>query len=206
MFVNNLMLSKEKLVTVTPKDSVKKALELIEEYKFLSIPVAEGDKFYGTISKERIYTFYFEKNLDKKSLLEEFLVENVMRVDVPKVDPMEQVEEASNYLATENTPFVAVIDSANEFKGIVTHNAVFKQFTELFGLNRGQRISVIAHDIPGQISKLSKIITENNGDIISFVVVDPKSLTEVKEIVVRIKTENYDDILKKVKDAGFKVQ
>ena len=206
MFVNNLMLSKEKLVTVTPKDSVKKALELIEEYKFLSIPVAEGDKFYGTISKERIYTFYFEKNLDRKSLLEEFLVENVMRVDVPKVDPMEQVEEASNYLATENTPFVAVIDSANEFKGIVTHNAVFKQFTELFGLNRGQRISVIAHDIPGQISKLSKIITENNGDIISFVVVDPKSLTEVKEIVVRIKTENYDDILKKVKDAGFKVQ
>ncbi|AWZ49285.1 CBS domain-containing protein [Clostridiaceae bacterium 14S0207] len=206
MFVNNLMLSKEKLVTVTPKDSVKKALELIEEYKFLSIPVAEGDKFYGTISKERIYTFYFEKNLDKKNLLEEFLVENVMRVDVPKVDPMEQVEEASNYLATENTPFVAVIDSANEFKGIVTHNAVFKQFTELFGLNRGQRISVIAHDIPGQISKLSKIIIENNGDIISFVVVDPKSLTEVKEIVVRIKTENFNDILKKVKDAGFKVQ
>ncbi|WP_142413215.1 CBS domain-containing protein [Hathewaya massiliensis] len=206
MFVNNLMLSKDKLITVSPKDTVKKALELIEEYKFLSIPVAEGEKFYGAISKERIYTFYFEKNLDKKSLLGEFLVENIMREDVPKIGPMEQIEEAAHFLATKNTAFVAVVDHANTFHGIITHNAVFKQFTELFGLNRGKRIAVIAYDIPGQISKLSKIITENNAQIISFVVVDPKSLTEVKEIVVRINTENYDDVMAKVKDAGFKIQ
>ncbi|SHH80906.1 CBS domain-containing protein [Clostridium collagenovorans DSM 3089] len=206
MFVSNLMLGAEKLVTVSPKETVKRALDLIEENKFLSIPVAEGDKFYGTISKERIYTFYFEKSLDKKSLLEEFLVENVMRVDVPVIDPMENVEEAAHFLATKNTAFVAVIDSRKSFKGIVTHNAVFKQFTELFGLNNGRRISVIAYDIPGQISKLSKIITENNGDIISFVVIDPKSLTEVKEIVVRLKSNNYDEILDKIKNAGFKVQ
>ncbi|CAM2753439.1 CBS domain-containing protein [Hathewaya histolytica] len=206
MFVNNLMLPKEKLITVSPKETVKKALELIEEHKFLSIPVSEGNKFYGTISKERIYTFYFEKNLDKKSLLEEFLVENVLREDVPRINPMAQIEEASHFLATKNTAFVAVINASNQFEGIITHNAVFKQFTELFGLNRGKRISVIAHDIPGQISKLSKIITENNARIISFVVVDPKSLTEVKEIVIRVNADNFDDILRKIRDAGFKVQ
>ncbi|MEG2353980.1 MAG: CBS domain-containing protein [Clostridium sp.] len=206
MFVSNLMLGEEKLVTVSPKETVKKALELIEENKFLSIPVSDGNKFYGTISKERIYTFYFEKSLDRKSLLEEFLVENIMRVDVPIIDPMEQVEEAAHFLATKNTAFVAVIDSNKNFKGIVTHNAVFKQFTELFGLNNGKRVSVIAYDIPGQISKLSKIITENNGDIISFVVVDPKSVTDVKEIVVRVKSNNFDEILKKIKNAGFKLQ
>jgi len=51
-----------------------------------------------------------------------------------------------------------------------------------------------------------KIITENKGDIISFVVIDPKSLTEVKEIIIRLKTANFDGIVSKVKDAGFKVQ
>ena len=66
--------------------------------------------------------------------------------------------------------------------------------------------SVIAYDIPGQISKLSRIITENKGQIISFVVVDPKSVTEVKEIVIRLSTDNMDEILKKVKEAGFKIQ
>lgn len=205
MFVNNLMLPKEKLITASPKDTVKRALDLIEENNFLSIPVAEGNKFYGTISKERIYTFYFEKSLDKKCLLEEFLVENVMRTDVPQIDPMEQIEEAAHFLETKSTAFVAVVDNYGKFKGIVTHHGIFHQFTELFGLNKGKRVAVIAHDIPGQISKLSKVITENNGDIISFVVVDPKSVTEVKEIIVRITTENFDEIVEKIKAAGFRI-
>jgi len=91
-------------------------------------------------------------------------------------------------------------------QGIVTHHGIFHQFTELFGLNKGKRLAVIAYDIPGQISKLSKIITENKGQIISFVVVDPKSITEVKEIVIRLSTDNIDEILEKVKEAGFKIQ
>ncbi|KYH32423.1 CBS domain protein [Clostridium tepidiprofundi DSM 19306] len=206
MFVNNVILPSKKLITVSPKESVKRAFDLIEENNFLSIPVAEGDKFYGAISKERIYAFYFEKSLDKKVLLEDFLVENVMRTDVPTISPLANIEEAAHFLEVKNTAFVAVIDEYGSFKGIVTHHAVFHEFTELFGVDKGKRIAVIAYDIPGQISKLSRLITENNGNIISFVVVDPKTATEVKEIVVRLKTDNYDEIVKKIKNAGFQVQ
>ena len=52
---------------------------------------------------------------------------------------------------------------------------------------KGKRLAVIAYDIQGQISKLTNIITENKGNIISLVVVDPKSLTEVKEIIIRLR-------------------
>lgn len=104
MFVNNLMLPKEKLTTVTPKISIGKALEVMEQNNFLSIPVAEGNKFYGTISKERIYTYYYEKCLDKACLLTDFIVEQVMRTDVPKVDPLEQAEEAAHFLEQEASP------------------------------------------------------------------------------------------------------
>jgi acetoin utilization protein AcuB len=206
MFVNNLMLLREKLITVTPKVTIGKALEIMDENNFLSIPVVEDNKFYGVISKERIYTYYYEKCLDKKCLLSDFIVENVMRTDVPVINPMQEVEEAAHYLETRSVSFVAVVDNYGDFKGIVTHYAIFHQFTELFGLNKGKRLAVIAYDIPGQISKLSKIITENKGDIISFVIVDPKSVTEVKEVVVRLKTDNFDDIVTKVKASGFKVQ
>ena len=206
MFVNNLMLLKEKLITVTPKVTIGKALEIMDENNFLSIPVVENNKFYGAISKERIYTYYYEKCLDKKCLLSDFIVENVMRTDLPVINPMQQVEEAAHFLETRSVSFVAVVDNYGDFKGIVTHHAIFHQFTELFGLNKGKRLAVIAYDIPGQLSKLSKIITENKGDIISFVVVDPKSVTDVKEIVVRLKTENFDEIVTKVKASGFKVQ
>ena len=206
MFVNNLMLSREKLITVTPKETVGEALEIMDKNGFLSIPVVEGNKFYGTISKERIYTYYYEKSIERKCLLSDFLVENVMRKDIPTLHPFDQVEKAAHYLETKNVSFLGVLDERDEIKGIVTHHAIFHQFTELFGLNKGKRLAVIAYDIPGQISKLSKIITENGGQIISFVVVDPKSLTEVKEIVVRISTDNMDGIIDQVKAAGFKVQ
>lgn len=206
MFVNNLMLSKEKLITVTPKITIGKALEIMDENNFLSIPVVEDNKFYGAISKERIYTYYYEKCVDKKCLLSDFVVENVMRTDVPDINPMQEVEEAAQLLETRSVSFVAVVDNYGEFKGIVTHHAIFHQFTELFGLNKGKRLAVIAYDIQGQVSKLTKIITENKGDIISFVIVDPKSVTDVKEIVLRLDTDNFDDIVSKVKTAGFKVQ
>lgn len=206
MFVRNLMLPKEKLVTISPSETIKKALELIDENNFLSIPVAEGDKFYGSISKDRIYAFYFEKSIEKEYLLSDFTVENVMRADVPTIHPLEQMEKAAHFLEVKNVSFVAVVDEYNSFKGIITHHAIFHEFTELFGLNKGRRLAVIAYDIPGQVSKLSRIISENGGDIISFVVVDPKSVTDVKEIVIRVRTENFQEIIDKVKEAGFKIQ
>ena len=206
MFVKNLMLSKDNLITITPKESIKRALDIIEENNFLSIPVAEGEKFYGSISKEKIYAFYYEKCLDKQCLLTDFTVESIMRTDVPTIHPLEQMEKAAHFLEVKSVAFVAVVDENNAFKGIVTHHAIFHEFTELFGLNKGRRLAVIAYDIPGQISKLTKIISENNGDVISFVVVDPKSLTDVKEVAIRIRTDNFQGILEKVKDAGFKIQ
>lgn len=206
MFVKTLMLPRERLVTITPNDTIKRALEVIEENNFLSIPVAEGDKFYGAISKDRIYAFYYEKSVEKQYLLSDFKVENVMRTDVPEIHPLEQTEKAAHFLEVKNVAFVAVIDEYNTFKGIVTHHAIFHEFTELFGLNKGRRLAIIAYDIPGQISKLSRIISDNGGDIISFVVVDPRSVTDVKEVVVRVRTENFPEILEKVKDAGFKIQ
>ena len=206
MFVKNLMLPKEKLVTITPSDTIKRALEVIEENNFLSIPVTQGEKFYGSISKDKIYAFYFEKSVDKDCLLSDFKVENVMRTNVPAIHPLEQMEKAAHFLEVKNISFVAVVDEYGSFKGIVTHHAIFHEFTELFGLNKGRRLAIMAYDIPGQVSKLSRIISENGGDIISFVVVDPKSVTDVKEIVIRVRTENFQDILEKVKDAGFKIQ
>ncbi|SFB06443.1 acetoin utilization protein AcuB [Clostridium frigidicarnis] len=205
MLVKSIMLLEEKLITVTPKTSIGRALEIINENNFLSIPVVEGDKFYGTISKERIYAFYFEKCQDKQCFLSDFNVESVMLTNIPTIDLTSEVEEAVRILELRNIAFVAVVDSKGVFQGILTHHAVFEQFTRVFGVNKGHRLAVIAYDVPGQISRLSKILSENNADIISFVVVDPNSVLEVKEIVIRMDTDNIELIKQKVSSAGFKI-
>lgn len=206
MLIKNLMLPKADLTVVNPKESVREALNVMERNGFLSIPVVDGDKFLGVISKGQIYEYFYEKALENKNVLSEILVENVMVTNVPVVSPEEKIEEAAHYLATKNTFFLAVIDNKGVMKGIVTHNAIFQQFSEIFGENHGYGISIIAYDIPGQISKLSKVISENNGHIISFVVVDLKSITKVKEIILRIHTNDIELVIRKLKEAGFKVE
>jgi acetoin utilization protein AcuB len=206
MIVRSIMLSKDKLITVLPEDTIKTALEVIEKNNLLSVPVVVGKKFYGSISKDRIYEYYYEKCPDKTCLLDDFKVENVMRTDVPAIEPQENIEKAVHFLEIKNISFVAVVNIYGEFEGIITHHAIFHEFTEVFGVNKGRRLAVIAFDIPGQVAKLTKIIYENNGNVISCVVVDPESVTDVREIVLRVKTDNYDLIVQKVKDAGFNVQ
>lgn len=205
MFVKSLMMQKESLITVSPNDNVRKALDIIKKSNLLSVPVVYEDKFYGSISKDKIYEYYFEECPDRASYMEDFTVEKVMKTDVPEIFPMAQVEEAANYLVTNMTPFIAVVDRDNKFHGILTHKAIFNEFTEILGLNKGKRLSVIAYDIKGQILKLSKIISEEGGDIISFAVIDPKVKTDVKEIVVRIRSDNFDAVVEKIKEAGFRV-
>ncbi|SHK67518.1 CBS domain-containing protein [Clostridium cavendishii DSM 21758] len=205
MLVKSIMLSVDKLTTISSTISIGQAMKIMEKNRFLSIPVVDGSEFKGAISRNAIYEFYFNNGEDKKSLLEDYQVAHLLRKDIPIINAEEHLEGAVAFLEKMNISFVAVVDDFNEFKGIITHHGVFEQFTNVFGLNKGDRLAVMAFDVPGQISKLSKILTENYADIISFVVVDPKSVTDVREIVVRMRTEKLDEIEIKVREAGFKV-
>ena len=207
MYVSNLMVSKEDLVTVTRDDSIQFALDLIEKNDFLSVPIVEKNRFYGVITKELIFRYFYKLSNEKGQIISllEYKVKEVMTTGLPVVYLNDLVESAANLLYVNKAVFVAVLDESGEFKGIITHRNIFEEFTSLFGLNKGNRIAVTAHDIPGQILKLTKIISESGGDIISCVVEDPKSKLAVKEIVIRVETENFKHIVHKVENAGFRV-
>ena len=207
MYVKNLMVPKEELVTVTKEDSLQFALDLIEKNDFLSIPIVGKNKFYGVVTKELILKYFYRVTNEKSQILSlsDYKVEEVLKSDLPVLHMNDLVEAAANLLYLNKAVFVAVLDEAGEFKGIITHKDIFREFTSLFGLDKGKRISVTAYDIPGQILKLTRIISENKGDIISCVVEDPKSKLAVKEIVLRIGTNNYDHIVRKIEASGFKL-
>ncbi|MPQ43558.1 CBS domain-containing protein [Clostridium tarantellae] len=205
MIVKTVMVTKENLKIVESNTTLEEAMKIMVDNKFLSIPVVDGDKFKGSISKHDIYKYSFENGCNKEETLTTVKVGQLIYSDVPVINKDEELEKAVALLEKMRIAFVAVIDDFDNFVGILTHKAVFSEFTNAFGLNKGQRIAVRAYDVPGQISKLSKIITENNGDILSFVVLDTKSITQVKEIIIRIKIGNINLIKRKLKEAGFKI-
>lgn len=207
MLVRALMLPKSELTIAELDETLKSALKKIEDNDFLSIPVVDGKLFAGVIAKEKIFEEYFKGNYTSK---EEYLntvnVRSIFRNIVPRVSPDDPIERASRVLETFDIPFVAVVNDRDEFEGIVTHYAIFHTFGEILGINEGERIAVTAYDIPGQLAKLTDIITKAGGDIISFTVIDPKAKLDVRLIVVRVRILNYEQLVRKIKEAGFKVQ
>jgi acetoin utilization protein AcuB len=206
MLIRALMLQSDELLTVTPEESLRETLRKINEKNFLSIPVSENGKFHGVISKERIYSEYFEVGGDKNAYLDDTKVKDLLRSDIPVLKPSDEIEKAAYTLEIYGVPFVAIVNDYDDFEGIITHNAIFKEFAEIIGINRGKRLAVIAYDIPGQIARLTEIINRYGGDIISCVVMDPKTKTEVKEIVTRLRADNFIKIVDAVRNAGFRVQ
>lgn len=206
MLVNTLMLSKDELTLALPEESLKSALRKIEDKGFLSIPVVNGKKFIGSISKEKIYEEFFKSSLNERdSFLENARVKGVYCGVIPVVDPLDPVERASKVLETFGIPFVAVVNERDEFLGIVTHYAIFHTFGEIFGINEGRRIEVTTYDIPGQLARLTDIVAKSGGDIISLAVLDPNVKIDVKDIVLRVKVSNYDQLIAKIGEAGFKI-
>jgi acetoin utilization protein AcuB len=207
MLVKNVMLTNDQLITVSKNATLGEALKLMEEHNYLSLPVVEKERFYGLIAKDKIYEFCYKNKVAEEDLFKELTIEKLLNIDIPVIDPQEEIEKAVDHLAKKSVPFVAVVDEDKVFSGILTHKVVFEQFVEVFGMNKGERLAVIAYDIPGQLLKLSKIIADNDGDIMSFVVTDPHSVaTDVKEMVLRVQATNMNKLVNKIKEAGFKVQ
>lgn len=206
MLVKTVMLKNKVLTTVNTNATLGEALEVMDSNDMLSLPVVNDSVFVGAIEKSAIYQKYFDSNLDKDEFLKNIKVSDIVKVEIPVIGEYEEIENAVALLEKMNVSFVAVIDKqTNKFKGILTHKIVFKQFTNLFGLNQGERISVIAYDVPGQLSKLSSIVTDNGGNIISLVVLNPESYIDNKEIIIRLHADRIDEIKEAIKDAGFKM-
>lgn len=205
MYVKNHMLPKEELVTLQTNETLKSALEKMNKGDFLSLPVFEDEVFCGTLMKEAIFRKYFEEGYtDKKKYLNEVKVVDTYNKQFKTIYQHENIENASYLLNHVKKPFLSVIDDEGNFVGIITHNAIFNAFTEIFGLKNGTRIEVEVYDIPGQIAKLTQIIRREKVNIVNFAIFDAKVM-DVYKVIIRVDNSNVDDLEDKLQKAGFKV-
>ena len=205
MYVKNHMLPKEKLTILNVEDTIKIALENITEGDFLSLPVFDGDKFKGILMKEAIFRHYFEAGYkDREKFLNEVKVKDLYNAKYKSLRENDVIESAAYLLKELRTPFLPVLDSKDNFAGILTHTAIFNAFSETFGLGNGTRILVNVFDMPGQIAKLTEIVRKAGINIQNLAVMDAKVL-DVYNVVIRVDTKNVDGLIEKITKAGFKV-
>ena len=97
-----------------------------------------------------------------KVTVEEIMIKNVITIaeDTP-------IEEAARILADNKIGCLPVMKDVN-LVGIITETDLFRLLLELMGAReKGIRLTLMMEDIPGMLAKLTSVIAEQGGNILT---------------------------------------
>lgn len=158
------------VITVTPNMPITKAHELMASENINQCPVTKNGKLVGMITEKDILKAYPSSATtlavwEITSLVEKIKVEDIMAKEFQTVEEDTPIEVAARVMVDNNVSSLPVM-SGKDLVGIITKVDLFNIMMEMLGARRpGVRFSVLMHNQPGEIAKLSQAIYKNNGDI-----------------------------------------
>jgi acetoin utilization protein AcuB len=192
------------VVSVSSEVPVLDALAMFKKEHIGRAPVIKDGKLLGIITKNDLLNAspspattlsVWEMNY----LMSKVTVKQVMTKKVITIEVDTPIEEAARVMVDAKISGMPVTREG-KIVGMITETDLFKVFLELMGAReKGIRVSVLAEDKPGQIAKVSKLITDAGGNFIGFgTFAGPnKSLTVITFKVTGIKKEDIKKILGK---------
>ena len=205
MFVKNYILKKEEVITIDLEDSIERALKDMGQNDFLSMPVFSNGQLKGQILKETIYKGFIEEDYsDFNEYLHNKKVKDIYDNKINMIYEDDEIEKASYVLSKIKIPFLAVINSENEFVGILTHRKIFDAFASIIGLEKGYKIVVDMLNKPGQLAKFTDLLYKENANILNITIIGNTD-DGLQRNIIRIETDDIYDLLKKIGDVGFRI-
>ncbi|GMQ63198.1 CBS domain-containing protein [Vallitalea maricola] len=206
MNIGTIIKKAEELNTISTDDTLGKGLKIIEENDLLSLPVVEGKKFIGILSRQYVYETYFkEDGGDKKEFLER-KVKEFMKTKVPSVNDLKMLveEAAAMFFANNKLRFIPVVNEDEELLGIITKKAILERFRFIYGMNE-PRLVIYIYDFKGKLAKITDIIAKAGGNIRNIVQADTEVLG-LQEITLRVKANDIRKVVKSLNSHGFEVR
>jgi acetoin utilization protein AcuB len=120
------------------------------------------------------------------------------------ITPDTLIEEAVQLMHDNKIGCLPVLEG-DKFYGIFTETDALNLLVDIFGLKQqGTRLTVALEDKPGTILGVLEILKKHDVNVVS--IVSPSFVVEGKRVaVIRIKTEEYEPVVKDLENAGYKV-
>ena len=189
---------------VHPDMSINDLRSAMTREKVGHIPVLDkSNKLMGIVTKEDLFKAApsAATSLDVfeiSYLLSKITVKEVMVKKVITVDEKEVVEEAARIMADNKIGCLPVM-RGKLLAGIITDTDLFRIFVTAFGARRpGVRMTCKIAEKPGQMAKLTRLIAEEGGNIVSIITFegDDLSYSRVTMKTDGIKREKLKSIVK----------
>ena len=199
-------------VTIGPDASFYEARNLIHEKGVRHLPVVDkNNKLIGIVTDRDIR----EAAPSDATLLSvhelNYLLGNlkVSRFMTPKeklitITPDTLIEEAVRLMHDNKIGCLPVLEGGKLY-GIYTETEALDHLVDVFGSKeKGTRLTVALEDKPGMMHGVFEILKKHNVNVTSMV--SPSFMVEGKRIAaIRIRTEEYEPIVKDLEKAGYAV-
>ncbi len=203
MLIRSILTPFDKLTTLGLNDTVKSAIDIIEENGFLSLPVTDGDKFVGFLSKQYVYEKFFdsgEKDFDT------FLKKPVSEFAYMSLEPVKDsmfVEDAADIFFNNRVRFLPVVNETGKFLGILTQKSLFQVITKIYGL-KDAKIVIHSEDFAGNLLKMADVVFKHGANITNIAQTEAQ-IMNIIETSIRLTGNNLEKLPEKLKAKGITV-
>ncbi|HSL44145.1 MAG TPA: CBS and ACT domain-containing protein [Anaerolineales bacterium] len=203
MFVGERM--SRPVICVSPDDPINEVLAMFRTEHIRRAPVMKEGKLVGIVSERDLLNAspssattlsVWELNY----LISKVRVKDVMTKKVITVDSEIPIEEAARIMADKKIGGLPVV-SAGKVVGMITETDLFKILLELMGARqKAVRVTATVPNRPGELAKISQVVSSNGGDFISFGIFSgPDAESRVLTFKVQgVKKEKLKEILEPV--------
>jgi len=199
-------------VTISPGASFFEARNLIHEKGIRHLPVVDKNNALVGIVTDRDIREAAPSDATLLSVQELNYLLGKLKVSsfmTPKtklitITPDTLIEEAVQLMHDNKIGCLPVVEGGKLF-GIFTETDALDHLVDIFGFKqKGTRLTVVLEDKPGSLLGILEVFKKHNLSVIS--IVTPSFLVEGKRIsAIRIKTEEYKDVVADLEKAGYDV-
>ena len=168
MFVKQRMTANP--YTVTPDRSIPDAQSVMDEHGVRHLPVVEGSRVVGVISRNDIAAASPSKATTLSAqeatyLISKLKVAKVMSRPPVVIAPDALLEEAATIMRDAKIEMLPVV-SGDELVGVITESDLLDAFIDILGFrDHGTRLTIEAKDEPGGLSRLTGITAAHQANI-----------------------------------------
>ena len=199
-------------VTISQEASFFEARNLIHEKGVRHLPVVDKNNMLIGIVTDRDVREAAPSDATLLSVQELNYLLGKLKVSsfmTPKgklvtITPDTLIEEAVQLMHDNKIGCLPVLEQGKLY-GIFTETDALDHLVDIFGFKQtGTRLTLALEDTPGTMLGILEVFKKHNINIIS--IVTPSFMVEGKRIAaIRIKTEDYKDVVKDLEKAGYDV-
>ncbi len=201
-----------KPITISPDATFFEARNLIHEKGIRHLPVVDKNNKLVGIVTDRDIREAAPSDATLLSVQELNYLLGKLKVSAfmtPKdklitIAPDALIEEAVQLMHDHKIGCLPVVEGGKLY-GIFTETDVLDHFVDIFGFKqKGTRLTVALEDKPGTLLEVLQVFKKHNTNVIS--IITPSFMVEGKRVAaIRIKTEDYKQIVKDLEKAGYDV-